>query len=490
MKICLLNDAFPPVIDGVVNVVQNYAHYLMTQHDAEVIVGTPEYPGGTYDAYPYPVVAYPSINTSSITNGYRTGYPFTSKPLERLAAFGPDLIHAHSPASAALTARLLREETAAPLVYTYHTKYDIDIRRAVKLRLAANEGIRMMISNIEAFDEVWVVSEGAGENLRELGFSGDYRVMHNGVDFAKGRVAEQVVSAVTGKYDLPANVPVFLYVGRLMNYKGLPMLLDALKRLADTGTDFRMVFIGKGPDRQFLEEKAKELGLLGRRCLFPGAVYDRDELRAWNTRADVFLFPSTFDTNGLVVREAAACVLPSVLIEGSCAAEGITDGENGFLVKETAEDVARRLSVLSRNLPLLRKTGEHAMDEIYLSWETCVAEAYERYQFLVEEKACGRLPEKKKNPADLLLSFTAKGMHERERFRAFGRELFADVRESAAGMMENVQESASDLAGSVQESASGMMENAREGAAEVKEELRQVREEAQQIKEKMKNFFQ
>ena len=36
---------------------------------------------------------------------------------------------------------------------------------------------------------------------------------------------------------------------------------------------------------------------------------DREILRAWNTRADLFLFPSTFDTNGLVVREAAACGL-------------------------------------------------------------------------------------------------------------------------------------------------------------------------------------
>ena len=468
MKICLLNDAFPPVIDGVVNVVQNYANYLMTQHHAEVIVGTPEYPGGTYDAYPYPVIAYPSINTASITNGYRAGYPFTSKPLAKLAAFGPDLVHAHSPASAALTARLLREETAAPMVYTYHTKYDIDIRRAIKLRLAAKEGIRMMISNIEAFDEVWVVSEGAGENLRELGFSGDFRVMHNGVDFEKGKVPEQTVSEITAKYDLPENIPLFLYVGRMMNYKGLPMLLDALKRLVDMGIDFRMVFIGKGPDQQSLEKKAGDLGLLGRKCLFTGPVYDREVLRAWNTRANLFLFPSTFDTNGLVVREAAACGLASVLIKGSCAAEGITDGKNGFLVKETAEDLAQRLSVLSRDLSFLRKTGEHAMDEIYLSWETCVAEAYERYQFLVDEKACGRLPEKKKNPTDLLLSFTAKGMHEREKFRAFGRELFSNVEESAAGMMEN----------------------ARENAAEMKEELRQVREEAQQIKEKMKDLFQ
>lgn len=59
--------------------------------------------------------------------------------------------------------------------------------------------------------------------------------------------------------------------------------------------------------------------------LFLGPVYDRDVIRAWYCRSDLFLFPSEFDTNGLVVREAAACGLGSVLVEGSCAAEGIVD---------------------------------------------------------------------------------------------------------------------------------------------------------------------
>ena len=89
-----------------------------------------------------------------------------------------------------------------------------------------------------------------------------------------------------------------------------------------------MVFVGKGPDQKPLKRKAEELGLMGK-CIFTGPVYDRNALRAWNTRADLFLFPSTFDTNGLVVREAAACGLASLLIEGSCAAEDITQGRNG-----------------------------------------------------------------------------------------------------------------------------------------------------------------
>ena len=154
MKICLLNDSFAPVIDGVVNVVMNYAGYLMRDDGAEVIVGTPRYPDASYSDYPYKVVPYPSIDTAAVTNGYRTGNPFAGKAVSELAAFEPDVIHSHCPASATVIARLLREQTGTPIIFTYHTKYDIDIRRFMKIKLAAEESIRAMVSNIEACDEI------------------------------------------------------------------------------------------------------------------------------------------------------------------------------------------------------------------------------------------------------------------------------------------------------------------------------------------------
>lgn len=84
-----------------------------------------------------------------------------------------------------------------------------------------------------------------------------------------------------------------------------------------------MVFIGSGADAAEVQEYAKPLGS---KCIFTGAISQRETLRAWYCRADLFLFPSSYDTNGLVVREAAACDLAAVLIDGSCAAEGVTDG--------------------------------------------------------------------------------------------------------------------------------------------------------------------
>ncbi len=387
MKVCLLNDSFPPVIDGVANVVMNYGRILQKNELADVVVATPAYPGADYTTYPYRVVPYQSFNTTKMANGYRTGNPFDFSEVGELVDFQPDIIHSHCPFASTVMARLIKFRTGAPLIMTYHTKFDVDIARAVKAKIIQDEVVKALVRNIEACDEVWVVSKGAGENLRSLGYRGEYVVMQNGVDFAKGRVDDAKVEEVTRGYDLPEGVPVFLFVGRMMAYKGLPLILDALAELERQQFDYRMVFIGGGGDKEAMQEKARALGL--KHCIFTGPIYDREVLRAWNTRANLFLFPSTYDTNGIVVREAAACGLASVLIEDSCAAEGITHGRNGYLIRESAESMAKLLLEVGNNLDQLDRVGLCAMDEIYISWDESVRAAHARYQIIMENRAKG-----------------------------------------------------------------------------------------------------
>lgn len=390
MKVTLLNDSFPPVIDGVANVVMNYAEIMHEEGLADVMVATPEYPDAEYNIYPYMVLPYKSFDTTKIVKGYRAGNPLDVKEIMAMKEFNPDIIHSHCPVSSTLLARTLRFYTDAPIVFTYHTKFDIDIAKAVKAKFIQKEAIRALVNNIEACDEVWVVSNGAGENLRSLGYQGDYRVVSNGVDFEKGRVASEAVARVTAAYDLPENTPVFLFVGRLVKYKGLPLILDALAKLSADGIDFRMVFVGSGPDEAEMKEKASNL-LKPEQYIFTGPIYDREQLRAWNTRADLFLFPSTYDTNGIVVREAAACGLASVLINGSCASEGVTDGRNGFLIEENADSMYMLLKRLSNDLSHVHTVGENAMNEIYISWKDSVHSAHERYCEIIDAKKSGKL---------------------------------------------------------------------------------------------------
>ena len=112
MNICLLNDSFPPVIDGVSNTVMNYARILTESGMAEALVGTPRYPDADYTSYPYRVVPYQSFDTTGIAMGYRAGNPLAMGAVREMAEFAPDLIHTHCPVSSTIMARILRTETA------------------------------------------------------------------------------------------------------------------------------------------------------------------------------------------------------------------------------------------------------------------------------------------------------------------------------------------------------------------------------------------
>ena len=385
LSVCLLNDSFPPVIDGVANAVLNYASMIQDQLGSAV-VGVPDYPGTT-DNYPFPVVRYPSFDTTKIV-GYRAGYPFSARAMDALADFSPQIIHTHCPVMSTVMARALRERLDVPVVFTYHTKFDIDIRRALSGQLLQQTAIRLLVDNISACDEVWVVSRGAGENLRSLGYTGDYIVMENGVDFPRGPVSNDRCSALRKELGLPEQVPVYLFVGRMMWYKGVHIILDALAALRQSGHDFRMLMVGDGMERQEMEQKAAQLRL-DDICIFTGAVHDREKLRTLFSLSDLFLFPSTFDTNGIVVREAAACGTASVLVRDSCAAEGVADGVNALLIEENAASLKALLEKKGADRAALSRLGQQALEQLYLSWEDSVKRAFSRYYVVLDQYRSG-----------------------------------------------------------------------------------------------------
>ncbi len=381
MNVCLINDSFPPEIDGVANAVTNYADIITRQH-GKVTVVTPDNPAADDSVYPFPVLRYPSVDlTGSV--GYYAGFPFSPEIQKKLVAENFNIIHSHCPITSTMLARSLRDRIRVPVVMTYHTKFDIDIANAISSKLLQEEAKHFLAQNISACDEVWTVSRGAGENLRSLGYEGDYIVMPNGVDFPRGRVEESLVQEVTAGCDLPPELPVFLFVGRMMWYKGIRIILDALRLLHESGQDYRMVFVGGGNDREEITAYAEELGLQ-EHVVFVEPVRDRSLIRAWYCRADLFLFPSTFDTNGLVVREAAACSLPSILVAGSCAAEDVVDGVNGFLIEENAGSMAAKLTALCENPALVRSVGDGALRDLYISWESAVQKACGRYADVID----------------------------------------------------------------------------------------------------------
>jgi len=403
MNICLLNDSFPPLIDGVANTVINYAENLTASGDS-VMVAVPQYPD-VVDDYAYKVLRYQSFDTTKFI-GYRAGYPFDGSALDEVKQFMPDIYHSHCPVASTFMGRIFREAVPAPVIFTYHTKFDIDIARALRSHVLQDMTCNALIKNIETSDEVWVVSEGAGKNLRSLGFHGEYIVMNNGVDFPLGRPGDDDVKALRKEYGLEEGVPVFLFVGRVMWYKGLRTVLDALSALNDAGLDFRFLCVGDGQDRADVERYVDKLRLTDK-VVFTGAVHDRERLRVFYGASDLFMFLSDFDTNGIVVREAAACGLGSMLLRGSAAAEGVTHMRNAVLVEENPASAAAMLVKLCYEPSLMKKIGEFAMKELYFSWKDSVSVARKRYEKVYDDYKSGRLTLKHQH-MDSLFEFAAE----------------------------------------------------------------------------------
>lgn len=389
LNVCLLNDSFVPAVDGVVNVIRNYASVINESYGSASVVA-PSTPGFV-DDFPYDVVRYPSVNTTRLF-GYRSGDPFDSKLIDTLSGKNFNIIHSHCPFASGYAARLLRYRTNTPLVFTYHTKFDYDIKRVIALKGVQNAAVRMALSNIAACDEVWTVSHGASENLYSLGYEGECVVMNNGVDLPQGRLVKKERRRIDELHSLPQGVPLYLFVGRMQWYKGIRLILEALDMVKRQGRDFRMIFVGTGMEENEIKAYCRKLGV-DDKCIFAGVVRDRQLIRAYFSRCDLFLFPSMFDTNGLVVREAAACGLASVLIKGSCASEGVTDGKNALLIEESAAALASLLLDIDEKYIYMKALGDNAMKDLYISWDDAVASAVERYNIVLdraaEKRSCG-----------------------------------------------------------------------------------------------------
>ena len=478
LKVCLMNDSFPPAIDGVANAVTNYADIITREHGSAAVV-TPYYPDADDSVYPYPVLRYPSIDTTKLV-GYRAGVPFDPDLMEDLEKRGFDIIHSHCPITSTLLARGLREQINKPVVFTYHTKFDIDIANAVSSKLLQEGAEALLVANITACDEVWTVSRGAGENLRKLGYQGGYRGMPNGVDFPQGRVDEALIADVTAGFDLPEGLPVFLFVGRMMWYKGIRIILDALKLLKEEGRDFRMVFVGAGGDKEEIVAYSHELGLDGT-VHFSEPIRDRERIRAWYCRADLFLFPSTFDTNGLVVREAAACGLASVLVAGSCAAEDVDDGISGFLIEENADSMAAKLRELLAAPEAMKRVGEGAQTNIYISWETAVAGAYERYGAVIENYRSGLYP-RNETATDDFLHGMASLMDFRNRRREAQRQLMEEARRSRDELVAEMRRSRDEIVQGALRSRDELME-------EIADQRRRLNEQMEKLSQYLDRFL-
>lgn len=381
LNIAIGTDAFPPTTDGISNVAQSYAEILNKNHCRASII-TPKNPNQKDNRYPYEIFRYKSWWVPS-KEGYSVGWPFKEQLSYEIINRKFDLLHSHAPLATSYYFRLVNRKRRIPVILTYHTKYEYDIKKRVPTNKGKNFACSFLLNNINSADEIWVTSNGTVESLKKLGYTGDYIVMPNGCDMPKTNISEDVINIIKKNHSVPENIPVFIYAGRMIWYKNIKLILDACRILKSSDKDFRLIMLGFGADETAIKFYYKKLGIADK-IIWVGKILDREKLQNYYAASDLLLFPSVFDTNGLVVREAASCQTPSLLVRDSCSAEGICDRETGFLCSESAESIADTLMGIMNNKKLLKSVGAAAQDKIYISWADAVKKAYDRYEIVID----------------------------------------------------------------------------------------------------------
>ena len=154
---------------------------------------------------------------------------------------------------------------------------------------------------------------------------------------------------VRSRHFLPSRY--FLYLGRMIEAKGVFDLIQAYARLDDAiRREVGLVFVGDGPGLTKLKDQAAEIS--PGTVQFHGFVH-REELPEFYALADALIFPTHSDPWGLVVNEAMSCSLPIIVTQvAGCAGDLVQDGWNGFVVPPS--DPAQIANAMTR---LARESG-------------------------------------------------------------------------------------------------------------------------------------
>ena len=381
MKILQFSDSFIPIMDGVGNVVYQYAMNLPAKgHECYVIA--PMTDTGFRGGYPFELVDYMGVQLSSMKS-YTVGVPTLDAHCQaRLAMIDGDIVHVHSPFVAGQAGLAYANKRDIPIIGTFHSKYYDDFLQLTGVELLADVGTKYVVDFYNRCTEVWAVSESSAGTLADYGYKGKIKVMPNGTDIHPLR--DVSVREAKDRYPVPDGVPILMYVGQINWKKNLRCTLEACGLLAkgENAQDFCLLMAGQGPHEEEVKALAEELGIADK-LIFTGHLTDHDLLNALYARASLFLFPSLYDTSGLVTREAAAVGTPSVVVKGSSAAEGMVHGENGFLCENTPEGLAAAIRDALSDPERLRRIGQKANETIPIAWSRLVDDVVAGYQDVI-----------------------------------------------------------------------------------------------------------
>jgi glycosyltransferase involved in cell wall biosynthesis len=369
LRVLIVTDQYEPMVGGVPSVTRDLARGLAGRGHAVAVVapsatrqghradGPPGQEPGTVSVDFRGSVAWPWYA------GQRLGVLAPPQAAKLITAFGPDVVHLHSPLTLGAAARPAARRRRVPVVYTNHylplnvwpaaarTGKAADAARGAASRARDAAFYAVVTGFANRCDLVTAPTATALQLLRDHGLRAPSRAVSNGVDlerFSPGPCDE----TLRAKYALPAGRPVILSVGRLSPEKRPDVLIAAAARLARADGDGPvLVLAGTGPEEGRLRSLARHHGVADR-VLFPGFIADPD-LPGLYRLADVFAIASQAELQSLATMAAMASGLPVVAVDAGALGELVHAGENGFLARPGhARGIADSLDLLCRDAQL------------------------------------------------------------------------------------------------------------------------------------------
>ena len=382
LTIGIFNDSFYPMIDGVVSVVNNYAKRLSKY--ANVIVFVPSYFNKEFDdsIFSYKVVRCYSIKVPFLD--YSLPIPKLDRKFKKLLnKYKLDIVHIHSPFTLGIAGLKYAKKLNIPCIGTMHTQFKRDFQRAVKSKYISTKLNNKLIKVFNKCDECWAVNKGVAKlYFEDYKYKTMPRIMNNAtemepIDAKDKKLADKYINK---KHHIKSKEKVFLFVGRINKLKNILFIVDALKavKYKNPKLTFKMFYVGSGQDEQKLKNYIKEKKM-GKEIIMCGRISDRDELKAYYSRADLFLFPSAYDASSIVQIEAASQSTPSLLLKDTVTASTVTDNVNGFLSEPTIGAYSDKIIEILNDESLYNKVSKNAYIDLYKNWDDVIDNVYKLY---------------------------------------------------------------------------------------------------------------
>jgi 1,2-diacylglycerol 3-alpha-glucosyltransferase len=375
MRVVLTAESYLPYVSGVTVSIDALARGLGARgHEVLVVAPEPE-PGARIEPVgspgPEPRHAWlPSYQLPWIAPiGYRMPWPLPwTAAMAAATAFHPDVVHAQSPFITGLMARRIATAAGAPLVFTHHTRF---ADYGHYLGPLAGPGSSLTDAYLRAFwgacAAVIAPSSDLAAEIRErLPAERRHRVhvIPTGVDV-------EGIRALTGidprrEASWPAEAIVVASLGRLAPEKSPMTMLDAAAAAMRDVSTLRLVVIGAGPSEGEVRRRVARSDIRDR-VHMTGAL-PRLAALARLAAADLFLFTSRTETQGLVLAEALTAGLPAVALDGPGVRDSVRDGVDGTIVAAQPdaariERLAAEIARLASDAAARRSMAERARED-------------------------------------------------------------------------------------------------------------------------------